>query len=345
MSNPLFSTYSQGENRVTSTIMAVFERLSFAIVEQILQSLLEEPETKMLSFQNQPSGPKSVPDARISASFSYWIETKITKNSIRSSQLKNHLAALDDPSYGSYSSQRLLVLTPDPIMPEALSAVADSRLVWSNFDNFGTAIQDAIQVNENWLYSDDPLPTESERDLLRELIQFLITEKLIGQSQEQVLIVAARLAYPEYRRYGLYFCQPNRFFQNSLYMGFYSNGQIQPEFPKIYNSIESLTFTQESINKNKQLTKEEKTILLTVLEDFKKVGNTRIGRTEKVIFLSKIDSEQTLKLKSPIENDLEADSGRKIGFTQGQRYVALNSLKQNPKTTTELLKLSNETPI
>ena len=42
MSNPLFSTYSQGENRVTSSILAVLERLSFALVEQILQALCQE---------------------------------------------------------------------------------------------------------------------------------------------------------------------------------------------------------------------------------------------------------------------------------------------------------------
>lgn len=45
MANPLFSTYSQGENRVTASILAVFERLSFALVERLLQALCQEPET------------------------------------------------------------------------------------------------------------------------------------------------------------------------------------------------------------------------------------------------------------------------------------------------------------
>jgi hypothetical protein len=30
---PLFSTYRQGENRVTSSLMAVFERVDLSIVE------------------------------------------------------------------------------------------------------------------------------------------------------------------------------------------------------------------------------------------------------------------------------------------------------------------------
>ncbi len=91
MSNPLFSTYSQGENRVgenrvTSSILAVFERLSFVLVEQILQALCQEPEFPLLSFLNQPAGKSSTPDGRIRASFAYWIETKITPNAIHTDQ-------------------------------------------------------------------------------------------------------------------------------------------------------------------------------------------------------------------------------------------------------------------
>lgn len=94
MSNPLFSTYSQGENRVTSSILAVFERLSFVLVEQILQALCQEPEFPLLSFLNQPVGKSSTPDGRIRASFAYWIETKITPNAIHTDQIRRHLTAL-----------------------------------------------------------------------------------------------------------------------------------------------------------------------------------------------------------------------------------------------------------
>jgi hypothetical protein len=36
MTTPLFSTYRGGENRVTSSIMAVFERIDLALVRDIL---------------------------------------------------------------------------------------------------------------------------------------------------------------------------------------------------------------------------------------------------------------------------------------------------------------------
>lgn len=342
MGNPLFSTYSQGENRVTATILAVFERLSFAIVEQILQSVLEEPETKLVSFQNQPSGPTSVPDARIFASFSYWIETKIVRDAIRVGQLRNHLQALDEPRYGPAATQRLLVLTPDTDRPAALNAIEDERIVWSNFENLVTAIQDAIQIDEEWLSSDNPLPTEGERELLRELVQLLATENLIGDSEDRVLVVAARVAYPEYHRYGLYFCQPNRSFRRSSHLGFYYNGEVQPVFPRIRNSIESIQLDEETVHTSEELSTQEQERLRVALGKLRGEGSSRLGTQEKVLFLSEPESSETIHLSRSISNDLMSESGRTIAFTQGQRYVTLEAVTSEPATTTELLRLSGD---
>ncbi|HEY5477402.1 MAG TPA: hypothetical protein VIK11_11900 [Tepidiformaceae bacterium] len=40
--NPLFSTYRQGENRVTSSMLAVFERIDLSLLEMILASAAGE---------------------------------------------------------------------------------------------------------------------------------------------------------------------------------------------------------------------------------------------------------------------------------------------------------------
>lgn len=342
MSNPLFSTYSQGENRVTATLLAVFERLSFAIVEQILQAVMEEPETTLVSFQNQPAGPKSVPDARIFASFSYWIETKTARDAVRLSQVRNHLEALDHAGYGPAETKRLLVLTPDAHMPAGLQRIGDDRVVWSNFENLVTAVQDAIQVDEDWLASSAPLPTEAERELLRELVQFLASEGLVGDTHDRVLIVAARKAYPEYRRYGLYFCQPNRSFRRSVRLGFYYKGEVQAEFPKIRASVESIRIDEEAVRSDPELTPEQRQRLLDAIAQLQEEGNPRSGKQEKVLFLSPPDSEETLNIASPIRNDLTSDSGRTIAFTQGQRYVTLEAVQEEPATTSELLRLVEE---
>ena len=50
---PLFSTYRQGENRVTASMLAVFERIDLALVERLLGAASGESELQMVSFRNQ----------------------------------------------------------------------------------------------------------------------------------------------------------------------------------------------------------------------------------------------------------------------------------------------------
>ena len=55
------------------------------------------------------------------------------------------------------------------------------------------------------------------------------------------------------------------------------------------------------------------------------------------MFLSGPDSPETLVLPQDIENDLTANTGRGVAFTQGQRYVSLSRLEKGPKRTSELV--------
>src|SRR5712691_10060821 len=93
--NPLLSTYRQGENRVTSSMLAVFERIDLSLLEIILASAAGEASLAMVAFTNQPPGKgRSVPDARISGRFSYWFEVKTARNVLDSHQLSEHLTNL-----------------------------------------------------------------------------------------------------------------------------------------------------------------------------------------------------------------------------------------------------------
>ena len=131
MDNPLFSTYRTGENRVTSTILSVFERMSLRLVEYLLQSIVAEPEKNLIEFRSQVSGPDSVPDGRIASSFCYYIETKMKSDSINQEQLDNHLHAL---AQENCKRQLLLILTPDENKPQKLAQYeSENRVVWSNF--------------------------------------------------------------------------------------------------------------------------------------------------------------------------------------------------------------------
>ena len=78
---PLFSMYRQGENRVTSSMLAVFQRVGVDLTERILAGASGETSLEMVSFRDQPSrGGVGVPDGEIAARFRYLIEVKTALN-------------------------------------------------------------------------------------------------------------------------------------------------------------------------------------------------------------------------------------------------------------------------
>jgi len=339
MANPLFSTYSQGENRITASILAVFERLSFALVEQILQALLQEPETQLLTFDNQPAGPTTVPDARIRASFSYWIETKRKPGAVGEKQLCGHLKALDAEPF--VQKQRLLVLTPDAKEPDAVVRLDDQRVVWANFQDLVTAIEQALSLDETWVISERHILTERERDLLRELVRLLNSERLLELAQKQVLVVAARLALPMYTTVGAYTCQPNRSFRPSSHMAFYAGGRIHRCIPAIQGSVDAVTLSEEHVRGRTELAEDIRERLLALVGRLRQEGYPVSGNLEKVVLLSSPEAPETIHLAHDIRNDRVSQSGKAIAFVQGQRYVPLAAILAAPETTTELLSLAS----
>lgn len=76
MPNPLFSTYAQGENRVTSTLLAVLENVNNQLAEDVLEALADESDLSYVSFDNQVPSDGSVLDAAVRGSTALWFETK-----------------------------------------------------------------------------------------------------------------------------------------------------------------------------------------------------------------------------------------------------------------------------
>jgi hypothetical protein len=184
---PLFSTYRTGENRVTSSMLAVFQRIDLSLVERLLGAASGESSLGMITFTNQVAltGTASVPDAAVSANFRYLFEVKTVRNAVRVSQIQAHLEILD----GSHADERLFVVTPDVEVPKALASLADTRLVWISFPALNNAIDDLLG---------DPAELVGDRTafLLRELQALLRAEGLLQAAD--VVVVAAREAYPEY---------------------------------------------------------------------------------------------------------------------------------------------------
>jgi hypothetical protein len=236
--NPLFSTYRQGENRVTSSMLAVFERIDLSVLESLLAKSTKESSLQLVSFVNQSTGRgDSVPDARISANFAYWFEVKTARNALTQGQLTEHLKSIES------KTDRLLVITPDAIQPDVIDDLRNHQLRWFNFKDLHTAIDGVL---------DDPaeLVSEQVRFLLRELQALFVEDGLIDS--DDVAVVAAAIAYPECLEHGHYVCQPNRAFRKDMtHMGFYFDKAIRPEIAKVIRREPAVPFTADEVTKRR----------------------------------------------------------------------------------------------
>lgn len=314
MHNNLFSTYRQGENRITSTFLAVLQRLSLPNIDRILRALIEETTFSLVSFENQPRRKRSTPDARIRTGPAIWIETKTESNAVRSEQIRRHLESLGD-------GERLLLLTPDDNQPGDF----EKRVIWSNFRTLVATIKEILE-------DESEPPSEKEAFLLREFISMIQEDRLIGSTESKVLVVAAREAWPTYNNLNAYICQSNRSFQRSTHLAFYAEGAVQPLVPKIKDVVESVNLTREGIESLEGDQKDLAEKLLTQIE--KRYPNNKWTQG-KVMFLSEPDDDETVKLKQKIINDKKDKNEKNVAFVMGHGYVTMESLK-TASTTSDL---------
>ncbi len=307
---PLFSTYRAGENRVTSSMLAVFERIDFSLVESLL-SAAAESDLRLLRFANQVTGPESVPDAEISADFRYLFEVKTEFDSLAVDQLRAHLRALD----GRYSDERLFALTPDIQEPAAIREIDDERLVWVSFRSLAEAM---------WTQLETALPSEREAFLLRELLRLLEEEQLLGYPEE-VVVVPARSAYDEYLQLHLYMCQAHRSFRAGLsYLGFYRDRRIEKLIPRILVRRQDVELSAANADRLRTSTDPDDLLLADAVE---RALPFHDEPSVQIFVLSAPDSPETLSLRHAVTHSAPS------AWTQNQRYV--NSAALQEATTTD----------
>lgn len=327
MSRSIFSTYKQGENRVTSTILSVLENINTSIVTEILQTFLEDSTLELIKYENQINSSDSVPDARIKGLFDFVIETKIYINKIDSVQIEKHLNGLD------YEFSKLVILTPDLDYPDILRNIDHPRaksIIWGNFNQLILSIDSVLEDNK--------LILDREAFLLNQLKYFILNENLISEDySNKVIIVPAREAWPFYQNYSIYRCQSNRFFQKASYMGFYSNGVIKTIIPKIIGYIDDINLhfdDLKKIDKNRIKTEGNNTknqiinrLLVYKNNMIEKEQNNQLNGNFKYIILSDIDDSKTKKLSSEIINDKVSKTNKNTAFVQKQGYYDFSLLK------------------
>ena len=154
------------------------------------------------------------------------------------------------------------------------------------------------------------------------------------RSEQSVVIVAARRAYPEYLRSSSYVCQPDRFFrQETTHLGFYADGEIKREIAAIEYTEDAVAITLAEADKR---SRSEFAIIRRTAEVIRAHLNTGAatdGDLHKVILLSAPSDAESVLLPQPVRNDTVAASGRTWAWTLGQRYVRLADLARSTRTS------------
>lgn len=319
MANNIFSRYRQGENRVTATVLAVFEQLGTEAVESLLGSAVDggDQSLELVRYRNQPGGAgEGIPDAQIRGSFNLLFETKVVPGAVKRAQLVRHLSAFDEEPA---SVERLYVLTPDGVEPEAVTSL-DERVLWISFASLRLAIDDYISSEQRVL---------GDRDifLLRQLQDF-IDEEGLATTPDNVVVIPARNAWGEYARFGIYICQPGRKFRNVEYLAFYRNKRIESVVPQVIAVYDHVEMTRENAAKLAEGTANDQAIARLVARLLDE-GERADRDTNKVFLLTQPEDSETVHLERALVHQ------SKNAWVQNQRYVSLDKLV-GAETTADL---------
>lgn len=326
----IFPSYSQGENRVTVAMLAVFERISVQLLEQILRFALEDDTFSVVRFTSQPplAGTKKRPDGEITAECRYLFEVKRVPSAIGEKQLREYLSHLRPDS-----NERLIAVSPDVVQPAAIEAIGDPRLVWMNFIRLSNAIDQLIS-------EDGERVAEQDRFLLRELQAHFEEGGLLRLGQD-VAIVAASGGYPLYVKHRVYACQPapTRSFRPEITrLGFYARGAIQREVPRILKHVGAFELTEENYLQYERSTDPHDREIAAAMRAMQRdrPGWYPADAQTQVFLLEPPDADDTRLLHSPVINTTKAASGRPFAYVLGTRYTSSAALAKQPANTDEL---------
>ena len=325
MPTNLFTDYSQGENRVTATFLAVLERLSLPNIGHILGALIGNDTFSLAAFQNQPQGKKSTPDAKISTGHAIWVETKVKRGTARREQIKKHLESVS-------AGEKLLLLTPDGDKPAWIDdlnkCIGDKEVVWSDFIALAGAVGEILDDKN------EP-PSEREAFLLREFVQMMDDKGLLVK--DRVMVRAGGFGWPYYEKFSAYFYTPGLTFKASDHLAFYANNEIKKLVPRkgmIIGPIDVLN--DDAVEVLGRLEQKEFAKKMQKGIGWHNSQNPRNPMNGSLMFmeLSGPDDSKTLKLANAIKNDKKTGNDRGVAWMMGNtRYVTLESLKMATKTS------------
>ena len=140
------------------------------------------------------------------------------------------------------------------------------------------------------------------------------------------VIVPAKDAWTFYQGHGAYICQSSRSFRRVSHMGFYSDGALQREVPKILERIDPVPWTPEEIERRRRSGSSRDKRIADVIKASRGFGWTD---NEYQLFLLTQQDERGRRdghvtLSSELANQR---TGRGSAWVRRQRYVAVAALR------------------
>jgi len=252
----------------------------------------------------------SIFSTEIVGSVRILVETKLQPNKVGEEQLRGHLKIL---SKAKESSRTLLVLTPDEDCPKAIARLESGRLKWASFAALHQAIDELLDAEYE-------VVSEREGFLLRQLQAMLAAEGLVAGADD-VAVVAARHAWPEYQRHHAYICQADRAFRPVSRMAFYCDHQIYRLVPKILDKRNCVEYRPGHGAPGGWLGE----LMNNLAKD--RHREREVGKAYMFIRLTARGAPETVDLGREIPHR------QPRAFTQGQRYVSLEKLRKAGNTS------------
>jgi hypothetical protein len=153
---------------------------------------------------------------------------------------------------------------------------------------------------------------------------------------KDVVIVAARNAYPLYLKHAMYFCQPGRTFREVDRIAFYTGNEIKPEIPSILARRDHVSIDRATARSLQASASRADAAIGELVERLICDGVLGEGDVQQMFLLSPANDVRTVRLRGPIHNASVGRRGQRIAWTQGQRYASLAELEANPETTQAL---------
>ena len=148
--------------------------------------------------------------------------------------------------------------------------------------------------------------------------------------RQDTVIVAAGEAWPLYQRTRAYVCQAGRSFRPVDYLGFYSEGVIQPEIPRIEDRIDNVEWSVSAENHLRSTGSPKDGRIADVIAESRKAG--WVDGRYQVFLLTNPGAAGHLTIPNPVVNPRK---GRGSAWTRYQRYAVRQEVAK-AKSTDEL---------